>query len=469
MKKHVGWSYRPYIPLMEDRGIEICRLVPFSTGFTAFWLPFGDGETSYSVFCKARDEETFRPVGQTTALSFTVNGLDTHRDYAFYIACNAGKSRVRLVRTGDAVGSAIIHYLHPEDDTYSFSGRYLCSPTLLRMPDGSLLASMDFFAGKCPQNLVRLFSSPDNGKNWNYLCDLFPCFWAKPFLHKGVLYVLGCSTEYGDLLIGASRDGGKTFTEPTVLLRGSNGKSGNTGIHKNPQPVVEYHGRIYETLEWGSWGKGFHAPMVMSADAESDLLDPASWSFSEPLRYNENWEGLPKGNSNGNIEGTLTVAPDGKLYNIMRYDMTHLTPNYGLVIRYLVDAEHPEAPLQFDRAIPFPANHSKFEIKRDEKSGYYYTICDRITSSESSAHRTLLSLMRSRDTLSWELVTDLLDYRKEDPTGKQIGFQYVDFLIEGDDILFVCRTAFNNANSYHNSNYITFHRINGFRDLSPNA
>ena len=36
---------------------------------------------------------------------------------------------------------------------------------------------------------------------------------------------------------------------------------------------------------------------------------------------------------------------------------------------------------------------------------------------------------------------------------------------EGEDILLLCRTAMNGANSYHNSNYSTFDRIKGFRGL----
>ena len=81
--------------------------------------------------------------------------------------------------------------------------------------------------------------------------------------------MLSCSTEYGDLLIGKSTDGGKTFGEPTVLLKGSGEKNGEAGIHKNPQPVVEFDGRMWNTLEWGSWGRGYHAVMVVSAPMQN--------------------------------------------------------------------------------------------------------------------------------------------------------------------------------------------------------
>ena len=36
---------------------------------------------------------------------------------------------------------------------------------------------------------------------------------------------------------------------------------------------------------------------------------------------------------------------------------------------------------------------------------------------------------------------------------------------EGDDIIYLCRTGMNGANSHHNTNYATFHRIENFREL----
>lgn len=50
------------------------------------------------------------------------------------------------------------------------------------------------------------------------------------------------------------------------------------------------------------------------------------------------------------------------------------------------------------------------------------------------------------------------------------GFQYVEWQVEGDDILYVVRTAFDDqeggAANYHNTNYMTFHRLENFRALA---
>ena len=51
---------------------------------------------------------------------------------------------------------------------------------------------------------------------------------------------------------------------------------------------------------------------------------------------------------------------------------------------------------------------------------------------------------------------------------KTHAFQYVDWQIDADDMIFVSRTAHDDgvggANNAHDSNYITFHRIEHFRE-----
>ena len=453
MKKHIGWSYAPYTPPFFNTGdIYICHLTNGDGWFSCDWLDTGDG--CYSLFYREKGtHEPYINAGETKDCTFKVSGLDKEKDYEFYVSSGNKKSRVRYTVCRDSVGT-VVNYLHPDDECYSFSGRSLCSPSLVRHPDGYLLASMDVFAGSHPQNLSLIFRSDDDGKTWKYVSELFPCFWGKMFIHKGELYMLSCSTEYGDLLIGKSTDGGKTFTEPTILLRGSGGKNGETGIHKNPEPVVEDKGRLWNTLEWGSWGRGYHAPMVASADVDSDLLDAQSWSFSEPVKYDNTWPGVPEGNCTGNIEGALVVYKD-KLYNIMRYDMRGLSIPYGLVLRYEVNTENPEAPLKYDGVVELSGNNSKFMIKYDEKRKKYYTIISRITDASNAHTRTLLSLMESEDCENWTLKEDLLNYLHADP--QKVGFQYVDFIIEGDRIIWLCRTGINNPRNFHDANYSTFH------------
>lgn len=459
MKTHTAWSCKPCrLPMFPVGDIYICRVVPGPSDISFDWLPVGAAE--YSIYFRVKDEGSFVLAGKTAAAvcTYVITGLEKHCDYEFYVEADDGrKSRVRFARCGECVGT-VVNYLHPEDPAYSFSGKYLCSPSLLRHPDGYLLASMDLFAANYPQDLTLIFRSDDDGRSWHYVCELFPCFWCKLFLFKGDVYALGCSTEYGDLLIGKSTDGGETFSPPSVLLRGGNGKNGEPGCHKNPQPVVEFQGRIWNTMEWGSWRAGGdgHAAMVLSAPIDSDLLDPESWTFSEPVPYDPSWKGTGVGPSAGILEGCL-VPIDGGLYCFMRYQMNQMVPNFGRALVLKVDTDHPEKPLEYLRSVDFPGNHAKFMIKYDPDTQKYYSIICRITDPKNCTARNLLSLMVSDDGWNWRLLRDIYD--KRDCSAAKVGLQYVDFIIENGEILFLCRTAMNHADNMHNSNYSTFDRI----------
>jgi hypothetical protein len=91
------------------------------------WLPC-EGATVYTVKYRLRDGGEYLTAGQTADCAFDLISLETEREYEFFVeADNGEKSRVRLARTGKSVGT-VINYLHPDDEAYAFSGRYLCSP-----------------------------------------------------------------------------------------------------------------------------------------------------------------------------------------------------------------------------------------------------------------------------------------------------------------------------------------------------
>lgn len=457
----VSWSYSPYKPFLFDTGdIYICRLYPGEKSIGLDWLPLVDFDEAYTICWKKRGAFCWQGSATTFSSSYIIDNLDDHVDYEVQVIGGFAKSHTRLARTGKVPGDIVVNYLHPEDDAYSFSGHYLCSPSLVRLPNGSLIASMDVFEGGAPQDLSLLFCSNDDGKTWHYQCELFPCFWGKLFIHNDSLYMLSVNTEYGDLLIGRSDDNGKTFCTPTVLLRGSSGFK-QKGVHKNPQPVVRHDGRLWCTLEWGSWASGTHAAMCMSADENADLLDPSSWHFTPPVPYDPTWPGTADGNSPGCIEGCMVVSPAGwnghdtpQLLNVMRYQIGGCKPSFGLALVMGVDGI--DAPLRFERTIPFPGNHSKFMIKSNPTDGKYYALVSYLT-PEHPDGRNWLVLIRSSDLIHWEKVLDVFDFRHL-PTS-EVGFQYVDFFFEGNTILYLCRTAWNGAHNFHDANYSIFGKI----------
>jgi hypothetical protein len=80
--------------------------------------------------------------------------------------------------------------------------------------------------------------------------------------------------------------------------------------------------------------------------------------------------------------------------------------------------------------------------------------------------RNTVALLHSKDLTRWEIRCVLLshaDVRKH-------GFQYLDWQFDGDDLIAVCRTAWEDATggarNNHDANFLTFHRWSNFRRLT---
>ncbi len=455
------WSYAPYRPAGARDEIYICRLAPAETAIHIEWL--GSAKV-YEVYYRVRGMGDFVLHGRCEKTRYDLDGLQTDTEYEFFVQSRERKSAVRLARAGKCEGVAV-NYLHPEDTAYAFSGHCLASPSLVRLPDGSLLAGMDVYAKSAPQNHTLIYRSTDGGEHWHYHSELHPCFWGKLFLHKNELYMLACSTEFGDLLIGKSTDGGKTFGAPTVIAHGQ--QAGKAGYHRAPQNLVLQDGRLWTAYEWGErptpTEKTKFSVGVISCDADADLLNADNWHLTRPQVLDPAWvPELPDVTPlTATIEGTMVVTPEGGLTDVLRFEC-----EAAKAIVY--DVKDPHELLSFRGTMDFPAGHSKFEILRDEVTGCYYSVATRYfekgeRTARGRAPRNLLSLLVSRDLKSWRVACDLIDYRDRDMN--KHGFQYVDFLFDGEDLLYLCRTATNGAADFHDSNYITFHRIQNFRKL----
>ncbi|WP_168119993.1 sialidase family protein [Paenibacillus sp. HB172176] len=467
MRGQSAWHYRPYRPLDQIRERElpyICRLAPGEEEIALEWFDSGS-DGAHALYWRPRGSETAYTRTELTGSEAIIDGLEPHRDYELYVERldSSGRSVVRLARTGAAVGT-VIHYLHPEDEIYAFSGRSLCSPSLVKLPGGALLASMDVFSGGAPQNLTLLYRSDDGGDNWKYVTELFPCFWGKLFVWKNALYMLAHTTEYGSLIIGVSHDEGRTWSAPVTILPGAGSKVAR-GPHKAPMPVIEAGGRLHTAVDYGSWPTGGHANALLSIDSDADLLVADNWRCTDFLPYDADWKGAAVGKSGGALEGNAVVGPDGQLYNVLRYQMNGCTPSHGKALMLRGNLEEPEAPLNFHGFVDFNGgSNSKFDLLYDEPSGAYWAIVSEIVDDAAPSQRNVLSLAVSQDLQRFSIVKRLLDYRDANP--QEVGFQYVSFLIDGDDILYQCRTAMNGARNFHDANYSTFHRIERFRRYS---
>lgn len=429
MRGYVQWNHRPYLPPDKQDKVNspyICRLIPHRNGAEAALAGSTDG---VKLFWRKLWDEQGKWESIKAESPYTVlDGLEENSEYIIYAEDkNGNRSCERKLLTGDIPWTAV-NYLHPKDGQYEFSGQFLCSPSIVRLKSGGLLISCDLYAQMAPQNLTLIFRSDDDGNSWSYVTELMPCFWGKLFVHKDALYMLAMSTEYGDLLIGKSTDEGKTWSEPKVLLRGA-GCTGR-GWHRAPCTILRTGGRMYTSLEYGAWGKGGFASAVLSVSEDADLMNPESWTVSELWNDSEI----------DAIEGNLVCSPDGEILNILRYKS-----NEAIVLKASADGER----LTYYKTVKLPAAHTKFEIQQ-KNDGTYVAV------GNNPPMRNVLSVYTSSDLESWQLHSDVIDGRKYD--SQSTGFQYPSFIIEGDKLLIVSRTAFHGADSFHNNNYITFHK-----------
>jgi len=215
-----------------------------------------------------------------------------------------------------------------------------------------------------------------------------------------------------------------------------------------------------------AWGINFRAGM-MSAPVESDLLNAASWTFTNFLPSDTNWLG---GGFGGWLEGNAVVTRDGRVLDILRVD-TLGYPEKAAIGGISDDGKtasfDPQAGF-----INFPGGAKKFSIRHDNQSDLYWSLATLVPErhqgkTKPGSVRNTLALVCSRDLTNWTTRTILLYH----PDTVAHGFQYVDWLFDGDDLIAACRTAYDDglsgAHNNHDANFLTFHRIGNFRAKTP--
>ena len=113
----------------------------------------------------------------------------------------------------------------------------------------------------------------------------------------------------------------------------------------------------------------------------------------------------------------------------------------------------------------FVANSSAFSEMRQMLLNFLLLSfqINRVIDETKPMSRNILSLMKSKDAIHWEFIRDVVDCSAYENAVEKIGMQYPDLIIDDEDLIWVQRTAMNNATNYHDSNYITFHRMKAFR------
>ncbi|MCZ7585021.1 MAG: glycoside hydrolase [Deltaproteobacteria bacterium] len=457
------------IPRHERRFIEPSDVL-------LHWTPPDGNPSAIDHYVVALDEDEVDVAGDapdyggdvpaTDEPSFAVGALEIDKTYYWRVDTVLEDA---TVVTGDVwsfetepldIPGVVVDY-SPDPATV-----YYMSPSLALLPDGTYIASHDMSGpGSGPPSRTVIFESKDRGRNWVEIAVVEHIMWANLFWHDGALYLMGTSgggTPHQQCVIHRSDDEGHTWTEAVDSTTGILFEDG--GYHTAPVPMAYHNGRLWRAMEDThdplDWPEYFRA-FVMSAPDDADLLDASNWTATNRVSYDESsWYGR------GWLEGNAVVTPTGEIVDILRISgsiPSLFTAETAAVVHVSADGTTATFDPETDY-IDFPGGGVKFTIRFDEETGLYWSLVNK--QREPYAMRNRVALTSSPDLVEWTLREEVLKSWDE----VFHAWQYIDWHIDGDDLLFVARTAHPMGDGllphgYHDANFTTFHRVTNFRDV----
>ncbi len=408
-------------------------------------------------------------------------------------------------------------------------GLFCYSPGLCVLPSGRMIATIDL-GGPSASSLPgpkyergergwswqgRVLTSDDRGQTWTHRCS-YPFMHARPFVAGNTVYVLG---HAGDLRIIASRDGGVTWSAPAALTEGSH-------WHQAPCNVHYANGCVYLVMEKRTsghiqtWPVGELAPVLMRGRVDDDLLAREKWTFASELSFADavprtntdpdlDYFGVPFYRSpyprGGRVSSGRSAAPIGWLEtNVVQFvDPDHLWHDpegktfhlwmrahtggtgYAAIARVVEWGQHPgtgpmttelvEAPSGKKMLyLPCPGGQMKFHIIYDDLSRLYWLLSTQATDSMRrperlsddrynlpNNERRRLQLHFSRNCVDW-CFAGLVAVGPSERGSRH----YASMAVVDDDLYIASRSGDERAVNAHDTDLISLHRLEGFRDLA---
>jgi hypothetical protein len=319
-----------------------------------------------------------------------------------------------------------------------------------------------------------------------------------------MVYAIGTDKDAdGSVIIHRSSDNGTTWlyngSEDGVILFPGKFATGAT-------PIVIANGIMYRAIEYwpapSRWGVDFQAAIIscdvsawttMDDEADDPVMSSNHWRITPPVPFNQSW--IPKSYpilaEPAFLEGNVVILPKSssmgsiRVLNVIRFNSIPLV-NLAIIL----ELNQTTNILSFRSIIDFPGGMTKFTIRYDPVTETYLSFVNPVTSSVDPFQRNILSLSYTKDLANlsdWHIVADRLLY---DDTGftvndslRYTGFHYVDWQFDrfpstpnkpsciewncdgGPHMIYLIRTSYRGANSYHNSNRITFKTLDNYRRL----
>lgn len=390
---------------------------------------------------------------------------------------------------------------------------FLGSPGLFLASNGRLFLTHDFWGsgvaslpgkksqtGECPGGCQsKIYYSDNHGEEWIFAADL-PVQHGRLFeAADGVLYLLG---QGRDLRIFRSSDHGESWSDPFILDHDGLWMQG-TCSH------VVRDGMIHITME----NRPDQPPrtwpgvdiILLSAALNDDLTRREAWHFSNRMNFSD----IFSADDNFGVPFFPTGYQLSREHPDPRYcgdacfleshvleitDPNHIfyepetlclvgrvhtgRSNFGSILRarrgddgnYVLDTFRTPAGRRI-HMFALPGGHLKFHITYDPVSRFYFLVSSIALDSMTRPERLLATRYNlpdnERNRCGLYFSTNLFDWCFAGiiagTDNDRHARSYPNMLIDGEDLLVVCRSGDARANSAHNTNLVTLHRIQDFR------
>jgi len=368
----------------------------------------------------------------------------------------------------------VIARINPYPDPKT--GRYTIAdaPSLVRLADGGLLCATPFVDRKRnpaggteeerrnwlythqgvydDRGLLHFHRSDDEGRTWKKLPQELQFQCGRLIQQGKTLYFLGVGRYRNDgIQISRSKDGGVSWEAPTRLFAGD--------YYQASTGMVIRNGRLYWCFgvasEQGKFNSYGLRTVVVAGDFKRDLTQRDAWRISQALTFPADaLNGVRSGRRpypDHWLEGNV-VESGGQLQVVWRNRIDDST-TLNLAALCTLKDDDTVLDYRFSRFYPLPGAHLHFYIIRDNRTGIYWMTAQAIT-------RGRLALYCSNDALNWLHAAYLVVWPKANQASN-----YTGLLIDGEDLLFGARTAYQAPNN-HDNDLVTFHRVKNFRELA---
>ncbi len=350
----------------------------------------------------------------------------------------------------------------------------------------------------------RIYISDNSGDSFRRVAE-YPFMHARPFKCGNRLYILG---QCMDLMIIASDDNGETWSEPQKLTDGED-------WHQAPCNILTRNGKIYIVMEKRSdrgmtgWMVNNIAPVLMRGNIDADLLNRNNWEFASELYFYDvidkdklEYTGLPffwttpstyvevapgRGCAEiGWLETNIVKFEDDKHYlfdeNTIHLFMRAHTGGTGYcAIAKVIENSDGKMITMLESVpsgkklvfAPMPGGQMKFHILYDKVSQLYWLLSTQATDSMTRAERlpeerynlpnnerSRLVLHFSKNCFDWCFAGVVAIGDTE-----RMSRHYAAMEIDRENLYIVSRSGDENSKDAHDTNFISFHKIEEFRKL----